>query len=159
MKRKLTLALLVVAMLALAITGCAKETPATEASSEAVTFQYMSPDEVKEVVDNDEYLLLDVRKAEDYANGHVKNSVSADLDPMVSNEDHDTALNNLKTALTDATGSEKAEGKKLVMLCYSGKRYAEAGTQLAKELGVEADRIYTLEGGYKAWNADDLLVK
>ena len=72
-----------------------------------------------------------------------------------SNEDSDPARANIEQALSETD----TEGKKIVLLCYSGKRYAQAATNLLVESGVEAGQIYTLEGGYKGWTNKDLLVK
>ena len=39
----------------------------------------------------------------------------------------------------------------LVLVCYSGKRYAQATTNVLSALGYDMSKVYTLEGGYKAW--------
>ena len=56
--------------------------------------------------------------------------------------------------MTEALGTDApSSDKKYVLLCYSGKSYAQAGTDvLVDELGVDAGSIYTLEGGMEAWN-------
>ena len=71
----------------------------------------------------------------------------------IANNDDETSISNIKAALTDATGSEDGADKKLVLLCYSGKKYAEAGHRLLNEIGVDNSRVFILEGGYKAWTA------
>ena len=42
----------------------------------------------------------------------------------------------------------------LVLICYSGKKYAETATGLLKDMGVAATQIYTLEGGHNGWAED-----
>ena len=38
-----------------------------------------------------------------------------------------------------------------MLVCYSGKKYAEAATGLLQEMGIAAGNIYTLEGGQNGW--------
>ena len=57
----------------------------------------------------------------------------------------------MKAALKDATGSESGADKKLVLICYSGKTYAQAGTNVLSAIGANMDNVFTLEGGMKAW--------
>jgi len=41
--------------------------------------------------------------------------------------------------------------KNIVVICYSGKRYAQATTNVLSALGYDMSKVYTLEGGMKAW--------
>ena len=41
--------------------------------------------------------------------------------------------------------------QKLVLICYSGKTYAQAGTNVLSVIGANMDNVLTLEGGMKAW--------
>ncbi len=164
MKKKIV-ALLFASVISLSMLGgCTQTAPAETTEAPATTEeaapaaeaekQYMTPEQVKDAMSTTEdYLLLDLRKAEDFKAGHIISAVSSDLDATVSNNDDATSLNNIKAALTEATGSEDGANKKLVLLCYSGKRYAEAGHRLLNEMGVDNSRIFILEGGYKAWTA------
>ena len=54
--------------------------------------------------------------------------------------------------LQAATGA----GKTLVLVCYSGASYAQAGTNILSEMGADMDSVKTLEGGMKAWGDSDL---
>ena len=40
----------------------------------------------------------------------------------------------------------------LILICYSGKRYAQATTNVLSALGYDMSKVYTLEGGFKAWS-------
>ena len=40
----------------------------------------------------------------------------------------------------------------LVLICYSGKTYAQATTNVLSALGYDMSKIYTLEGGFNAWS-------
>lgn len=139
-----------------ASSGAAASTAAATAAA-AQDPQYLSREEVKYMITaiHDDYVLLDVRKAADYVIGHIINAVSADLDSAVSNQNDGPAIDNLKAALLKATGKADGGDKKLVLLCYSGNRYAQNGTRLLQGLGIPNSRIFTLKGGYKAWTEKD----
>ena len=38
-----------------------------------------------------------------------------------------------------------------MLICYSGKTYAQAGTNVLSAIGANMDNVFTLEGGMKAW--------
>ena len=40
----------------------------------------------------------------------------------------------------------------LVLVCYSGKRYAQATTNVLSALGYDMSKVYTLEGGFTKWS-------
>ena len=118
--------------------------------------KYIEDKELKDSIeaDKDEYIILDVRKAEDYNKAHIDGSFSADQDAANKGGDDESGKANLRTALKEATGSETGNpDDKYALVCYSGKSYAQKATDLMLELGVPADNIYTLDGGMKAWEA------
>ena len=95
---------------------------------------------------NSEYLVLDVRKAADFEAGHIPGAVNADMD-AAKDGDNESGIANMKAALGDPAKVDQ----KIVLVCYSGKRYAQAGTNVLAALGANMDNVYTLEGGMKAW--------
>ena len=101
--------------------------------------------------------LLDLRQAKDYAIGHVPGAVSADVNGAVSGSDAAAAKTNVEAAIAG-----DPDGKKYVLLCYSGNAYANAGRKILLELGIKNDNILILgqddgtqgpNGGMKAWTA------
>lgn len=74
-------------------------------------------------------MLIDLRKADDYKAGHIKGAIAVDMDACMGG-DFQNGVDTMKTALKDATGSESGADKKLVLICYSGKTYAQAGTNV-----------------------------
>ncbi len=115
--------------------------------------QYLKIEDLKADIDAaaNGYVVVDVRKLEDYNKGHIKGSYTADLD-AAKNGDDQSGITNLKAALNEAVGSETGTpDSKYVLVCYSGKTYAQKGTDLLLEMGVAGSNIYTLEGGMKAW--------
>ena len=157
MKRSLHMSLAAVLLAMLLLSACAAQAPAADASAEAPAetgTQYITKEALKAAMDAGEagYVLLDVRKAADYAASHIQGAYSADVDATISNSDDETSLANLKAAVAAATGAETGNGdEKFVLICYSGKKYAEAATNLLQQMGVAAGSLYTLEGGQNGW--------
>lgn len=120
-----------------------------------VAMSYKTVDELKADLDNEDVVVVDVRKAEDFAAGHIKGAVSADMDAAKAG-DAAAGEANMKAALKEATGDEKGAGKELVLVCYSGKSYAQAGTNVLNTIGADMDKVKTLEGGIQAWGDEDL---
>ncbi len=139
-------------LLSLVLVACGDKT-AKEEEAPANPMNYVATDAVKEAMESDsgEYILLDLRKNEDFNTSHLKGAFDADLD-AAKEGDNESGIANLKSALKAATGSETGnDGDKYALICYSGKSYAQKGTDLLLEMGIPADRIFTLEGGMKAW--------
>lgn len=128
------------------------------ANMQAAEMQYISREDLKKSLSTDQnaYLILDVRKAADYEKGHIASAASADLDPAMGLTGNDaTGIATLKKVLTEQVGNAKGTGKKMVILCYSGARYAQKATDLLTQIGADTSTVYTLQGGYKAWTAED----
>ena len=144
----------------------AKDTAATEQTAEGgsdevetiqledVQMRYISPEDTEANLDNEDYLIIDLRKAADYESAHIPGSINADLSCVVEGNDTATGVAVLTSAVMEATGSETGEGKTLVLVCYSGNKYAQAGTNILDYLGADMSNVYTLEGGMKAWTGE-----
>lgn len=156
MNKKYLVLSLVLILLISVFTGCSAK-PEEKEGDAAVQYQYMKAEDLKTAISENkgDYVVFDVRKKADYDTEHIKGAISADVDSIVSNNDNGPAKENIEKALSETD----VKGKKIVLLCYSGKRYAEAATGLLKDAGIEASSIYTLEGGYKGWTYTDLLEK
>lgn len=143
------------------LAGCGSSSTSSSTSGSSaeqsadVAMSYMTCDELKAQLDSDAVVVVDVRKADDYAAGHIKGAISADMD-AAKNGDADAGVTTMKAALKDATGSEDGAGKTLVLVCYSGKSYAQAGTNALSTIGANMDNVKTLEGGMQAWGDADL---
>ena len=166
MKMKMIPAVALTGCLSLAaLAGCSSGQPAASISDEAsgdaveqieletIEMQKISAADVEANLDNEDYLIVDVRKAADYEAGHIPGAISADLDAAV-NGDNGAGVASLTAALLEATGSETAEGKTLVLVCYSGNKYAQAGTDILNYLGADMVDVYTLDGGMKGWTGE-----
>lgn len=148
-----------------ALAGCSSNQPSSSDSTETsdgnaeqieletVEMKQMPASDLEANLDNDEYLVVDVRKAADYEAGHIPGAISADLDAAV-NGDNAAGVASMTAALLEATGSETAEGKTVVLVCYSGNKYAQAGTNILNYLGADMENVFTLEGGMKGWTGE-----
>lgn len=118
--------LLIVASLVL-FCGCG-------ASGEAV-YQSISQEKAKEMMDNSDVIILDVRTKEEYDSGHITNAILLNVEEI--NED---------------TAKEVIPSKESTVLvyCRSGKRSKRASEALAK-LGYSA--VYEF-GGINTWAYD-----
>ena len=122
-----------------------EETASAEitAPEKDVEMQYISVEDATKVLDSDDYTFLDVRKAEDYNTSHVPGAVGADMD-AAKNGDFDAGVATMQEATKDVDNN-------LVVICYTGKSYAQATTNVLSALGYDMSKEYTLEGGFKAW--------
>lgn len=120
----------------------------------AQTDNYISAKTLKDNAAN--YVILDARKAADFATGHIEDAVSADMDGFVDKSISEAQSKANVKAVVDKYG----KNKKYAVICYSGNRYAQAASAELRSLGVSNDNIFTLggdkarksaNGGMKAW--------
>ena len=144
MKRLISVILLLAMALSLAACGAPAADTGTQAPSADVAMQYMSVEELKNVLGSDEYVIFDVRKAADHLASCIPGSVGVDMD-AAKEGDFQAGLDAMKSVVSNLD-------KKLVLVCYSGKRYAQAATNVLSALGYDMSKVYTLEGGFTKWS-------
>ena len=95
---------------------------------------------------------VDVRTKENFANGHLKNSLS--LPVFYLNEEGKQVVAETNQDPYAKTFAEYVKanlptfsGKKVYVLCNSGQRGARAATALLADNGVDKNTIYTITGG------------
>ncbi|MDE3096001.1 MAG: rhodanese-like domain-containing protein [Chloroflexota bacterium] len=88
--------------------------------------------EAKEMLAQDDVVVIDVREPHEYSSGHVP---SATLIPVNS---------------VFARREELPQDKKIVFVCAVGQRSALAA-EMAAAAGLPADHLYNLDGGTDAW--------
>ena len=109
-----------------------------------VEMQYITVEDASANLESDDYTFIDVRKAEDYATSHIPGAISADMD-AAKNGDFDAGVATMQDVLNSGVDNN------LVLICYSGKTYAQATTNVLSALGYDMSKVYTLEGGFTAW--------
>lgn len=107
------------------------------------------------VLDNEEYMVIDVRATKRYDAGHLEGTLHLPL--FTVNEADQNVVTTRDDELSDAFNEYVTEnaadfaGKKILLLCNGGASGAAAGTYLLGELekaGVIAPAgVYTIEGG------------
>ena len=93
----------------------------------------------------DDYYIIDLRKSEDFEKGRIPGSVNFDLTDVL--EDPAKAADVLKEAVKD-------NDKPIVLVCYTGNKYAQAGTNALAAIEQDMSKVFTLEGGYKGFEKD-----
>ena len=83
--KKLFAVLMAMAMV-VSMAACAAPAETEAAPSADVEMKYMTADETEAVLGNTDYVIVDVRKAADYAEGHIPGSVSVDMDAAVNGD-------------------------------------------------------------------------
>ena len=146
----LMLAMILAAGASFALAGCSSNSSSSSSSSgkevKEVTMTEESVDSLKGEVGKSDVVFLDVRKAEDYKAGHIEGAVNADMD-KAKDGDNDDGLSTMEKVIKD----NNLKNQKLVLVCYSGKKYAQAGTNILNALGYDMSKVVTLQGGMKAW--------
>ncbi|MEA5093546.1 MAG: rhodanese-like domain-containing protein [Sedimentibacter saalensis] len=117
--KKIMIAAAVLAILALALTGCSKSTE-EESVNEKIQYVKISPKDAKEIMDNEESIVLDVRTKDEYDQGHIEGAVLLPVDEISSKAE-------------EVLKDKKA---KIVVYCRSGNRSATAAKTLIK-MGYE----------------------
>ena len=149
MKRIIS-ALLVAVMILGLLCACGAKAPETEtvpaitAPAEDVAMQYITVAEAHELLNAEGYTFVDVRKAADHNTSTIPGAVGIDMD-AAKEGDFAAGVAAMQT-LTQTTDDN------LVIICYSGKRYAQATTNVLSALGYDMSKVYTLEGGFTAWS-------
>lgn len=103
-------------------------------------------------VDSNDVVIVDVRTKENFANGHLKNSLS--LPVFYLNEEGkqvvaETNQDPYAKTFAEYVNANRStfSGKKVYVLCNSGQRGARAATALLADNGVDKNTIYTITGG------------
>ena len=140
---KRIISLLLVIVMALSLVACGAPA-APEAAAADVAMQYIKADEAKELLNSDEYVFFDIRKAADSSANSIPGAQAWDMDAA---KEGDAEAG--KATMTEAT---KGLDKKIILVCYSGKRYAQAATNALSAIGYDMSKVYTLEGGFTNWS-------
>ena len=148
---KKLIALLLCAMTVVSMfAGCANkpaetpDTPAITAPAEDVAMQYITPADALNVLEDPNYIFFDVRKAADYQTAHIPGALTYDMD-AAKEGDFNAGVATMQPAIKDLD-------KNIILVCYSGKRYAQATTNVLSALGYDMSKVWTLEGGFTAWS-------
>ena len=92
----------------------------------------ISSDEAAEMHGDDDVAFVDVRRPDEYAEGHVKDALFITVDDVLARID------------------ELPDDKKLLFICAQGVRSGLA-CEMAAAMGIDSERLYNIEDGTPAW--------
>lgn len=93
-------------------------------------FQRISPQQLKEKIDNESVTIVDIRDANSYFSGHIRHASLLD--------------NNNVAELVANTAKEQG----IAVCCYHGNS-SQGAAQYLTEQGFQ--NVYSLDGGFEVW--------
>jgi rhodanese-related sulfurtransferase len=128
-------------ILAVALSGCigdkksVNNTVTETKVSEKNTYMNINVMQAKEMIEEGDVFILDVRAPDEYASGHIKNSTLLAV--------QDIPLNELDIKL-----KELPKDRSILVYCRSGSRSVAASTIL---VGKGFSHVYNMQGGITEW--------
>ena len=95
-------------------------------------YSRVSGEEAAEMYENDNTVVVDVRRPDEYEAGHVKGSLHVPVDDVL------------------ARIEEIPKDKKLLFICAQGGRSGLA-CEMAAAMGLDTESLYNIEEGTAAW--------
>ena len=92
----------------------------------------ISTDEAAAMYHDDEVVFVDVRRPDEYAEGHIKDALFIPVDDVLARID------------------ELPQDKRLLFICAAGVRSGLA-CEMAAAMGIDSERLYNVEDGTGAW--------
>ena len=92
----------------------------------------ISIEEAAAMQGDDDVAIIDVRRPDEYAGGHVKNAIFIPVDDVLARID------------------ELPENKKLLFICAQGVRSGLA-CEMAAAMGIDPENLYNIEDGTPVW--------
>ena len=123
MKRNKLLVVSMAAVLSLSLAGCSSSSNSTSSSSNnaTVAVKELKGEELNKIEKDDKekekYLVIDVRDAKEYKEGHVKHAINIPLADIEKHAEHLSAW----------------KDKEVVTICNTGKKIKEAADKLVNE--------------------------
>ena len=108
-------------------------------SAQAQGFKSLAVDEYAKVIEDTAIVCLDVRTAEEYADGHIANTINIDV---------------LKDEFEKKAKATLPKNKVIAVNCRSGKRSKNAARILVKN----GFKVIELDAGYNDWLAKGMPV-
>ena len=99
---------------------------------EGEPFYRISVDEAAEPNGKEDVTFVDVRRMDEYVEGHVEGALFIPVDDILSRIE------------------ELPEDKKLMFICAAGVRSGLA-CEMASAMGIEAERLFNIEEGTSTW--------
>ena len=99
----------------------------------------IEPNELTRLVNKENAILIDLRKKEDYENGHITTALS------YPHQEFDNQMHEL----------DKFKERPIILVCDMGRNSANIGEKLKK---AEFEKTFRLNGGMMTWTQENLPV-
>ena len=99
----------------------------------------IEPNELTRLVNKESAILIDLRKKEDYENGHIMTALN------YPHQEFDNQMHEL----------EKFKDRPIILVCDMGRNSANIGEKLKKS---EFEKTFRLNGGMMTWTQENLPV-
>ena len=160
MKKRIAAVLMAAAMAATMVTACGsgeteetgtETTESTDSGSDSEStdgdYQFVSPADAVKAAQAGGTHVLDVREWSNYVSGRVVNSEWCPIFPL----EDDSLVETMTTYAEENFGDDED----IYIICNSGQKGAQKATGVLEDAGIDASRIYTVEGGAKALAEED----
>ncbi len=153
MKKRISGLLIALAMLAIALTGCSNNDKKEETKDRAeadIEWQMIAPEDMKKVLETDDatdYQIIDIQPEDDYAKGHLPNSISVPAYPVDTEE--------LEKLVVDSADDFKEGDNPIYVVCPGGGGGAKRTISLLIDEGIDESRLFIVENGAKKWPYKD----
>ena len=95
-------------------------------------YQRITVDEASKMYDSTDTVFIDVRREDEYNNGHIKDALFIPVDDILSRID------------------ELPEDKKLIFICAAGVRSGLA-CEMSAAMGINSSLLYSIAEGTDTW--------
>lgn len=120
-------------------------------SAYAESYNYITPDEVREDLSSGRALMiLDIQVEDEFKEHHLPGSVATYAFPVKTDTD--------RAKLNQSLALQKETNQKVVIVCPRGKGGAKRSYDFFKEHGVSDEKLVILEKGMSGWPYKDILV-
>lgn len=136
--------------------GCGSSDEGTSGSSTAdraeadIDWQFISPADMKKVVEDEDaesYYVVDIQPEEDFAKGHLPNSIELAAYPVDTKE--------LEDIVTDSAEQMTDDENPIYVMCPGGGAGAKRTVSVLIDAGIDESRLYIIEDGAKGWPYKD----
>jgi rhodanese-related sulfurtransferase len=116
--------------------------------SSSNVYQKVTPSKAREILENEDVFLLDVRTPAEYIHSHIE---GAKLIPLKNVQMHDSVQLPDNQLLTNRMNDlPKNKNTIILVYCYSGARGSIA-SQMIANAGYK--RVYNIQGGFSSWKS------
>lgn len=149
-KRVNGIVMILLAVFAVVVTGCAKGDAKEDRAEANIDWQMIAPKDMKKVIESeskDSYQIIDIQPESDFKKGHLPNSISVPAYPVDTEK--------LEKVVVDHADQFKEGDNPIYVVCPGGGSGAKRTVSILIDEGVDASRMHIIENGAKKWPYKD----